>query len=291
MDPRAACVAARVPSTFARSCARSPSKGCSSNGASSAGLSDAHCTALLTRTSTRPHRSTTEAIAPRIESSEARSKGTTIASVPKPRAVAATFSALSLLFRYVMAMRAPSCAKRMAVARPIPWELPVTRATRPLNPRSMPLGLLSPDLHAAIDHDVHPRHVRALAGGEEQRHARHLLRSAQAAQESLAEHVIRPFWVLQLLSSLIGFDHAWRNRVGANPVLSSLHGQLPCHPDDPGLRRRVGQRSEVLEAHQCREGCGVHDDAATALEVGPHRSREVEDQIDLVTTIAVPLLV
>src|SRR5258706_1346296 len=97
-------------------------------------------------------------------------------------------------------------------------------------------GLLSPDLHAAIDHDVHTRHVRALSGGEEQRHARHLLGLAQATQEGLSEHVTRPFGVLQLLSSLVRLDHAWRNRVGANPVLAPLHGELSCHPDDPGLR-------------------------------------------------------
>src|SRR5215471_7117228 len=50
---------------------------------------------------------------------------------------AATALAASRSCRYVMATRAPCRPNNSAVARPIPLELPVTSATRSVNPRSI----------------------------------------------------------------------------------------------------------------------------------------------------------
>src|ERR1700742_4715994 len=105
----------------------------------------------------------------------------------------------------------------------------------------------SPDPHPAIDDDVDPGHVRTLVRGQEQRDVRDFLRPAEATQQRLPEHVARPLGVVELLSRGVALDHAGRDRVGANPVLPALHRQLSCHPDEPRLVRRVGERGEDLE--------------------------------------------
>src|SRR5829696_10500871 len=45
--------------------------------------------------------------------------------------------------------------------------------------------------------------------------------------------------VLQLPSRRVGFDETRRNRVDANPMLAPLERELPGHPDDRRLVRRV----------------------------------------------------
>src|SRR5712672_118251 len=57
----------------------------------------------------------------------------------------------------------------------------------------------------------------------------------------LAEHRARPFGVLQLFLRLIGFNQARGDGIRANTVFPSLHRELPRHPDDPCLGRRMRQ--------------------------------------------------
>src|SRR5207248_1350267 len=57
----------------------------------------------------------------------------------------------------------------------------------------------------------------------------------------LAEHRARPFGVLQLFLRLIGFNQARGDGIRANTVFSPLHRELPRHPDDPCLGRRMRQ--------------------------------------------------
>src|SRR3954471_3584979 len=47
----------------------------------------------------------------------------------------------------------------------------------------------SPDVHAAIDHEVDGGHVRALLGGQEQRYVGHVLRPAETPEERPIEHL------------------------------------------------------------------------------------------------------
>src|SRR5262245_28615427 len=109
-----------------------------------------------------------------------------------------------------------------------------------LNPQDL-ISVGSPDLHAAVDDDVDTGHVRAFVGRQEQRHVRHFFRPTETTQERLAEHRCCPLRILQLLARLIGFDQPWRDRVGANPMLSPFHRELSRHGDHTRLRRRMGQ--------------------------------------------------
>src|SRR6476660_4976497 len=86
--------------------------------------------ALLTRMSRRPCFSTT---APGTFSSAARSvTSTPIASARPPRSVIAAAVAAALSPRATATIVAPCCAKRSAIARPIPRDAPVTTATLPV---------------------------------------------------------------------------------------------------------------------------------------------------------------
>ena len=53
----------------------------------------------------------------------------------------------------------------------------------------------------------------------------------------------------------------------------------------------MGQRRQRLEAQGRVEGCHVHDCPVAGLQVWPRRSGEIEDQVDLFSSVAVPLLV
>src|SRR5882672_9883050 len=108
----------------------------------------------------------------------------------------------------------------------------------------------SPHLHAAIDDDVDACDVRALVRGEEQRDVGDLVGLAEATEQCLAEHVVGPFGIVELLSRLVGLDEARRDGVGAEPVLPSFHRELAGHADDSRLGCRVGERWQWLEAQR-----------------------------------------
>jgi hypothetical protein len=99
----------------------------------------------------------------------------------------------------------------------------------------------SPNLHTAIDDDIDSGDVRTVIGGQEQSDVRHFLGPAETSEQRLAEHRARSFGVLQLFSRLIGFNQARGDGIRANTVFSPLHRELPRHPDDPCLGRRMRQ--------------------------------------------------
>src|SRR6478736_951430 len=160
---------------------------------------------------------------------------------------------------------------------------PDTGADRVLTP-------WSPDLHAAIDDEVDPGHVRALVRREEQRGVRHVLRLAEAAEERPVDHLAceSTFAVVQVRTRRAALDQAGRDRVDADPVLASLERELTGHADDPRLVGRVRERCEALEAELTVQRGHVHNHAAALLQMRPRRPREVEDQVDLVAAGAVP---
>src|SRR3954469_6035464 len=84
--------------------------------------------ALLTATSSRPNRSTVRSTRRRTSSSSRTSARINSASPPTPRSSDAS-AAPSSSRRPEMTMRAPSCAKARAVARPMPVRAPVIRTT------------------------------------------------------------------------------------------------------------------------------------------------------------------
>src|SRR5580658_7001599 len=87
----------------------------------------------------------------------------------------------------------------------------------------------SPNLHSSIDDDIDAGHVRTVVAGQEQSDVGHFFGPAETTQQRLTEHVAGPFWVLELLARLVGFDHSRRNRIGTNPMLAAFHRQLPRH--------------------------------------------------------------
>src|SRR5579884_899030 len=88
--------------------------------------------ALLTRTSSRPSRSTTCASARSTAASSRTSSGSTASGSPSSAAIARFFSG----FRPVTATRAPAARSPSAIARPSPPFPPVTTATRPSSEKS-----------------------------------------------------------------------------------------------------------------------------------------------------------
>src|SRR5216683_5237768 len=64
----------------------------------------------------------------------------------------------------------------------------------------------SPDVHASVDDNVDAGDVRALVRGQEKRDVRHLLRAAETTQERLAEHVVSPLRVVELVPRGVAFD-------------------------------------------------------------------------------------
>src|SRR5258708_2169400 len=99
----------------------------------------------------------------------------------------------------------------------------------------------SPHPHAAVDHKVDAGHIRALVGGEEQRHVRHILRFAEPTQEGPVAHFAGPALVLELPPSRVAFDEPRGDRVDTNAVLAAFERELAGHPDD---RRLVGRMRE-----------------------------------------------
>ena len=83
--------------------------------------------ALLKTTSTLPHRSTVPSVYARTWTSSETSAGAANAASPISAAVDRTASS----FRSTHVTRAPSSAKRIALARPIPDPAPVTMQTFP----------------------------------------------------------------------------------------------------------------------------------------------------------------
>ena len=86
---------------------------------------------LHTSTSTGPPRaSSTDETRPGTASRSALSQTSPVAPI------ASAAEAIRSFEREVIATRAPSAASAAAMARPMPAEAPVTRATRPFSPRS-----------------------------------------------------------------------------------------------------------------------------------------------------------
>ena len=104
----------------------------------------------------------------------------------------------------------------------------------------------SPDPHPAIDDDVDPGHVGALVRGQEERDVRHFLGPAEPAQQHLVEHVVGPVRIVELVLGRVAFDQPGRDRVGADPVLPPLHGQLELVE----AAVRCGQREQASRAFE-----------------------------------------
>src|SRR3990170_4041149 len=84
---------------------------------------------LLTRTSTRPYRSSTIPAIASTPAGSVTSAGATNGSPPKPVTASAVASRPSL-FRAASTTVSPAAANAAANSRPIPWLAPVTTTTR-----------------------------------------------------------------------------------------------------------------------------------------------------------------
>src|SRR6266404_5818645 len=89
--------------------------------------------ALFTSTSSRPKVATVFSTAPLTASTSAASAWIAIAFPPSSSIAFTTADAALASFAYVIATLAPSAARRLAIAAPMPREPPVTTATLPAN--------------------------------------------------------------------------------------------------------------------------------------------------------------
>src|SRR6266852_5253162 len=89
--------------------------------------------ALFTSTSSRPKVATVFSTAPLTASTSAASAWIAIAFPPSRSIAFTTAEAALASFAYVIATLAPSAARRLAIAAPMPREPPVTTATLPAN--------------------------------------------------------------------------------------------------------------------------------------------------------------
>ena len=103
---------------------------CQSGSDDSASVPQRKSPTLLTITSSRPKRSTTVLINWSQRPASVISVSTATQSTPLACNRRNVCCAATLLERYAMAIRAPSCASRRASPRPIPRLPPVTSATR-----------------------------------------------------------------------------------------------------------------------------------------------------------------
>src|SRR5438309_7208656 len=103
---------------------------CQSGSDDSASVPQRKSPTLLTITSSRPKRSATVLISWSQRPESVMSVSTATQSTPLACNCRNVCCAATLLERYAMAMRAPSCASRRASPRPIPLLPPVTSATR-----------------------------------------------------------------------------------------------------------------------------------------------------------------
>src|SRR5215211_6680094 len=100
-----------------------------SDGISASGAGIGPSVALFTAKSRLPNSSTQRSTTARTASSSVTSAGTASARPPALRSSTAVFSSLSSV-RAVIATAAPAFANAVAMAAPMPWLPPVTKATR-----------------------------------------------------------------------------------------------------------------------------------------------------------------
>src|SRR5215469_13440964 len=183
--------------------------------------------ALLTRMSMRPAAATTCSTMASIEARRVTSRVTAIASRPSASAV----SAASGPRISAMTTRAPSPAKRSAMAAPIPRAPPVTMATllSSFMPAFLPAGIA-----AVCQHDRSGQQARRV-GGEEENDGADLLDRAHAAHGRAVDPVFEHLRIFHAeavqgrvdIGRRHGIDpHAARAPFGGKRAGQVMHGRL-----------------------------------------------------------------
>src|SRR5229473_166689 len=177
---------------------------------------------------------------------------------PSPRIVAAVSSVLPA--RPTTSTAAPSRAKRIALARPIPPPPPVTTARLPSS-RFMPLLLSGRDRPATVGRDDGALDVARVIACEERGQRSDFFRRAEAPARHLGLSCCERRFI-ELRDRSGSGDHARRDNVDADLLRTQLNRGGAGKADDAGLQRRIGNR--ILGRMKRGHGAQVHDRAAAA---------------------------
>src|ERR1700754_514292 len=191
--------------------------------------------AAQTRMSNRPCRSTTAAIASLTESESVTSTVWVLTESSDARSLGIGAMSSS-------AGVAPSFAKDLAMAAPIPLDAPVTTATWPsslLNSRTS--SARPTDGEAAVDDQALPGDVRGIVGREEPDRARCLVHGAHTAGRNDLSRLSQPFRSerVHAVERLRALDEARDHRIDPDAPWCQFDGERAAEPEDAGLGRRV----------------------------------------------------
>src|SRR5487761_783593 len=220
--------------------------------------------ALFTRISIGPSSRSTRAAAASASSNFVTSSFTAIAFAPSARNSAAVRSAASVWISAI-ATDAPSSARRVAIARPIPCAAPVTIAIFPASrcdPIARPPALARNP--SAVDYEGRAGGEGRVVAGEEQCGARDFVGRSDSAEQRQAVVVLRgnaAFFRDPLDHRRV--DHTGADAVGADIVPGVLERGDAGQRDYAGFRRAVGGRA--LDRDDSRYRGGVDDRAPAAL--------------------------